>query len=311
MTTSNVFPFGSPSVSGNNISVDDAMNNPTKITRTILDLAAQNFWMAKLLPNGGGVEGGAVIYERPNPTDTDLYPVTGRGFGEIAPGDEAPVLDFTRGVPMVAKPREIGGKFEMTRKAIKRNDVSQLKRNMQRMANHAQLVIETMGIAELAAVITSEARHVTADDTWDVLAALTLDSRAGDASPLQQALEVMITVEEEERGYKLDSVLLNTGDWSILVGYFGINGGDGAAGLRGAFAQAGITNIYTTHRRTSGSALFFAEGGVGEMRWEFPLEELAWEDKDGKRSKWYQLDGSPTFIVADQYAMLELRGIRT
>lgn len=311
MSNDNAFPFGAAGVSGNTISVDDAMNNPSKITRTIASLIAKNFWADKLLSNGGSVEGGALIFERPNPLATDLYPT--RGFGVIEDGDEAPIVDFTRGTPMVARPVDIGGRFPMTRKAIKRNDTAQLARNMQRLANQARLTIENMALLEIDAVIASETRYISAVTEWDTLAALTLDNRTGDASPLLDVLEVLVTAETEERGHVYDSVLMAWTDWQLLVGYFGINGADGAAMLKAVFAQAGINNIYTSIRRTEGSLLFFAQGGVGEMRWEFPMSELTWNDEEtkGVHQKWYQLDGSPLFAVADPYGMLELRGIRT
>lgn len=300
----NLLPFGAASVSGHNITIDDAMANPTKVTRTIADLIVANLWAHRLFTDSGGVEGGAVLFERPNPLATDLYVSPERDLRKIAPGDEIPMVGFTRGVPMIARPDKIGGAFEMVKEAIKRNDVGQLARNMQRIANTVVRMMENMAMAEAAAVITAEARFITATDTIAAMNALTVLNRTGADSPLAQFLAVNTFIDAEERGKKLDSVIINTLDWAGLVSYYG-----DAATVKEQLAEgAGINNVYPTPRRAQGSALFFEEGGTGELRQEFPLEQ---ESEYFKKTQtwWYGLTWSPVMYVVDQFGMLELRGL--
>jgi hypothetical protein len=115
------FPLGPPSISGNLITVDQALANPTVITREIAQLAQQRFFASRVFSDAGGVEGGAVLYELPPSTATDLF--AERGVQEVEPGAEFPILTFLRGVPVLAKPKKMGGKFPVTREARKRNNV--------------------------------------------------------------------------------------------------------------------------------------------------------------------------------------------
>jgi hypothetical protein len=102
------YPLGPPTVSGTTITVDVALNQPTRILRDIARLTDQKFFASRVFSDAGGVEGGAVLFELPPTTQTDLF--AERGVQEVAPGEEFPVLTFLRGVPVVAKPRKIGGK---------------------------------------------------------------------------------------------------------------------------------------------------------------------------------------------------------
>src|SRR3954470_21240616 len=113
------YPLGAPTVSGTTITVDVALNQPTRILRDIARLTDQKFFASRVFSDAGGVEGGAVLFELPPTTQTDLF--AERGVQEIAPGEEAPVMTFLRGVPVVAKPRKIGGKFPVTKEARQRN----------------------------------------------------------------------------------------------------------------------------------------------------------------------------------------------
>jgi hypothetical protein len=91
------YPLGAPTVSGTTVTVDVALNQPTRILRDIARLTDQKFFASRVFSDAGGVSGGAVLYETPPTTATDLY--AERGFQEVAPMEEAPVLTFLRRVP--------------------------------------------------------------------------------------------------------------------------------------------------------------------------------------------------------------------
>src|SRR5690349_3818888 len=100
------YPLDPVSISGTTVTVDELVNDPSRITRDIADLAMLRFYMPQIFTAAGGVNGGALIFERPNTLDTDIY--GGREPKEVAPGEEFPMQIFQRGVPMVARPRKIG-----------------------------------------------------------------------------------------------------------------------------------------------------------------------------------------------------------
>src|SRR5574343_628975 len=55
-------PLGPPTVSGTDITVDQMMNQPTRVTRMLMDLTLKRFLADRIFASAGGVTGGAVIY---------------------------------------------------------------------------------------------------------------------------------------------------------------------------------------------------------------------------------------------------------
>lgn len=306
------FPLGVPTISGNKITMDEALDQPERITRDIAALTMQRFYMDQIFSAGGGVSGGALLFEQPNPLATDLYGE--REPKEVAPGGEFPLQTFARGVPMIARPRKIGNKWFIVKEAVKRNDTSVLTRRMRQTANTIRRRIENMGIAELQAVITAQSRFVTTSTgTWATYAGLNPMTRAANAGPVSDIISTMVTVDLEERGHALNSMILHpTNAMQALQTFPGMT-------LQQIFAMgettefgSGITNIFVTPRYTVGRALLFESGQVGVWKNEFPLEEEAeWEGvaSGGRQRWWYQWSISPMFAVVDPFAMMELRGI--
>lgn len=305
------YPLTQPVISGTTITVDELLNDPTRITRDIAELAQQRFYMDRIFDVGGGVSGGAVLFERPNTISNDLY--GDREPKEVAPGEEFPLQTFSRGVPLLARPRKIGNKWFVTKEAAKRNDSSGLRRNMIQTANTIRRRIENMGLAELAAVVTAESRFRTGTD-WSAYAGTALDTRTGTSGPVADVMAALAQGDTEERGVEYDSMLLHpTNAMEAKQAFPGMT-------LRQIFSQAddpeeqggSIRNIFVTSRATLGTATLFESGRVGEWRNEFPLEEeTEWEGvaSGGRQRWWYQWSISPLFVVTDQFAVLEIRGI--
>ena len=306
------YPLGVPTISGNKITVDEALRQPERITRDIADLTMQRFWMDRVFSAGGGVQGGALLFELPNPLATDLYGE--REPKEVAPGSEFPLQTFTRGVPMVARPRKIGNKWFIVKEAVKRNDTGVLTRRIRQTANTIRRRVENMGIAELQAVITNQSRfRTTSTGTWATYAGLNPQTRAANAGPVSDVVSTLVAADLEERGHAFNSIILHpTNAMQALQAFPGMT-------LNQIFSMgettefgSGIQNVFVTPRYTLGSALLFEAGQVGEWRNEFPLEEEAeWEGvaSGGRQRWWYQWSISPMFAVVDPYAMMELRGI--
>jgi hypothetical protein len=56
-------PLSAPTVSTTTYTVDMALNAPTRVTRTLMDLTLQRFFADRVFANTGGVTGGAVVYD--------------------------------------------------------------------------------------------------------------------------------------------------------------------------------------------------------------------------------------------------------
>lgn len=294
------YPLDAPVIDGTEITMDQYLQQPVFVTRKIAQLAMQKMYANRIFSPGPEVVGGAVLFERPNPLLTDLY--AGRDLQEMAPGTEAPVLTFNRGVPMVTTPREIGGKMEFTKQEQKRNNPILIENAITQAGNTLIRKVETMALAELNAVIASETR-TTSGQSWSAAAAEQQAMVTKSSQPLADFLAAQTFIELEERGHTLNGAILHPTDWLNLSNVYGV------ANVGNVLESAGITEYYVTPRQTQGKVKLYEAGQVGLWSNEFPLDQTS--EIDLKRDKlwWYEWTISPLFAVTDQYAMVEMDGI--
>jgi hypothetical protein len=295
------YPLDPVTVSGTEITLDQYVNYPTVITRAIALYAGQRMYANRVFTVGGDVQGGAILFERPNPLLTDLY--AARRVQEVAPGGEAPILTFARGVPMVAKPRKIMGKFSVLKEERKRNNPQIVINAIVQAANTLDLGVQTMAMGELNAVIAATSRTFAAGQTWTSATTTTLTTTTKANQPLADLVNVAAFIDNEERGIRLNGAILNPLDWANLVKVYG------ADGVGPMLESVGITEFFVTPRQTQGRVKLYQAGMVGEWRNEFPLDQLTWEDEETDRTWWYQWSISPAFAVTNQYAILEITGV--
>lgn len=295
------YPLGPPTISGNLITVDMALADPTIITRDIARLTDQKFFASRVFADAGTVNGGAILYETPPTTATDLF--AERGFQEVAPGEEHPILTFLRGVPVVAKPRKIGGKWPVTKEAAKRNDTRLVSRAMAQTANTLALTLDAMAIAVLNAAITANSR-TTAGQSWATAAGLTTLNVSGTNQAVSDILSVQKVLETEQRGHQVDSILIHPNQHLSLV-QAAIRMG---TTIDTIFEAAGIRNWFSSMRVPAGTAILYEEGMVGGWANEFPLSQDAWYDKDEEQT-WYKWNISPCMFIDDWYGLMQLTGI--
>lgn len=295
------YPLGPPSVSGTTVTVDVLLNSPTTITRDIARLADQMFFASKVFSDAGGVEGGAILYELPPTIATDLF--TERAIQEVAPGEEFPVNTFLRGVPVVAKPRKLGTKWEVTKEAKKRNNVRVIQRSMTQTANTIALTLDAMGVAVLQAAITANSRTL-AGQSWATAAAVTNLNASGTNMPTSDLLSANKVLESEQRGQHLNAAIIHPNQ-ELSLGQIATRMGTSIDAL---FANSGITQWDSSMRVTAGTAILYEAGMVGGWANEFPLVGVInwdWETE----SWWYQWSVSPAMFVDNPYALLQLTGI--
>ena len=295
------YPLDPVVVSGTQITVDQYINDPAVITRSIATLAAQRFYMDKVFRPGPAVTGGAILFERPNPLLTDLY--AGRRTQEMAPGTQFPVQRFVRGVPMVATPRKIGEKMLLTKEERKRNRVDLIDEAMLQAANTLRRDVEIMGLSELTAVVAATSRTTPAAATWATYVSTTYNNTTHASEPLSDLIATNALVETEERGHQLDSMIINPLAYANLVRYYG------ASGVAAALASAGFSNVFVTNRQAADKIKLFEAGRVGVWSNEFPLEGNSWFEENTDNTWNYSWSISPTFAVTDPYAVIELTGV--
>jgi hypothetical protein len=295
------YPLGPPSISGNLITVDQALANPTIITREIAQLSDQKFFASKVFTDAGGVSGGAILYELPPTTATDLFAAT--AIQEVEPGAEFPILTFLRGVPVLAKPRKLGGKFPITKEAKLRNNVRYMQRAMVQAANTIALTLDAIAVGILNTAISANSRTV-AGQSWGTAASVTTLNASGTNQPISDLLTARQTVELELRGQTIDSAIMHPNQELSLAQTAARAG----TTIDAILATAGITDWYASPRVTAGTVILYQAGQVGGWANEFPLEEETWYEPE-EQTDWYQWSVSPAMFVDNPYALIELTGV--
>jgi hypothetical protein len=291
----NVNPLGAPSVSTTTMTVDLALQQPTRITRMIMDLTLQRFFADRVFAGGGGVSGGAVVYDPV--VANDLY--AGRDVQRVSPGGEFPVLTFVRRAPQVATVEKWGGKVYVTDEARDRNNVAEFTRSMRQMANTIVRKINQRAVEVLDTAVTANSRSVSGH-SWSTVVVGGSSQSAANLWPARDFGAAQLQAEQEELGIVYDLWILNPAEMLSLATVYGPY-------LQGVLQSMGI-DIYVTNRVAAGTAYVVAQNQVGEMRIEKPLSTETWRES-GRQVTWVQSDVRPLFFVDNPFAVLKFTGL--
>lgn len=298
MATSPIqYPLGIPTVSGNTVTVDMMLDQPTRVTRALNDITLQNFWASRVFAFPGGVTGGAVLYDQL--TANDLY--TTRDVQNVEPGAEFPLVTVDRPVPLVAQVEKYGGKFFVTDEARDRNNPQQLTQGIVKLANTINRKTHTKLIAVLDASVTAVGAAVTmTGNNWSTYQPGGTSPTAPAGSPAADFAKAQLKADTTELGVTYDLWILNPADATNLrIGY--------GANLQGVLADNGV-QIITSNRVAAGTAYAIAEGQVGELRVEKPLGTETWREYSTQRT-WVQSDVRPVMYVTNPYAVIRVTGL--
>lgn len=289
-------PLGAPTVSTTMMTVDIALNAPTRVTRTLMDLTLQRFFADRVFANTGGVSGGAVVYDEL--LANDLY--SDRDIERVAPGDEFPLVVGSRRAPKVAEVEKWGGKFFVTIEARDRNDVSVFTRNVRQLSNTIVRKINMRAVEVLeAAVQASPTRQVTGV-SWG--GTITAGSTASNSTlwPGFDFARAQSLAEIDELGIVYDLWIINPAEYLQLARIYG-------PALNDLLGSLGIS-IFVTNRVTAGTAYVVAERQPGQMRIEQPLATEQWYEEKTQRY-WTQSSVRPLMFVDNRFAVLKFVGL--
>ena len=291
------YPLGAPTISGNSITVDLMLKEPTRINQYISDIALKKYFADRNFRTGGGVTGGALLYSQL--TANDLFAT--RGVQEVAPGAEFPEVSFDRPAPKVATVKKIGGKFRVTDEARDRNDLSSIETEGRKLGNTITRELHQRAIAELEASITAIGSDVQMTGvSWADAAGLTLTTTANSAQPAADFAKAQLKAETFELGGTFDLWIVNPQEMSN----FQITYGDR---WRDVLTNNGVDMI-ASNVVTAGSAYVVEERMVGEFRTEQPLNTVTWRD-ESTESTWTQTSIRPVFAVTNPYSILKVAGL--
>lgn len=289
-------PLGPPTVTNTTLTVDMALNSPQRITRMVMDLTKQRFFVDRVFSSGGGVTGGAVIYDEL--AGNDLY--ADRDVQRVAPGSEFPEVTFSRRAPKVAEVEKWGGKFFFTDEARDRNNVGEFTRAIRQLSNTIVRKINQRGVDVIEAAVTANSRTVVGN-SWGSVVTTGASASAAALWPAFDFADANRQADVEELGVVYDLWIINPQEYLSLATVYGPD-------LDAMLASVGY-DLYVTNRVPAGTAYVVASGQVGEMRLEKPLGSETWRDPDGKEQTWVQSSVRPLFFIDNPYAVLKFTGL--
>lgn len=293
------FPLGAPSLSGNNITVDLMLKEPTRINAYLSDMALRRYFAERIFPNQGGVSGGALVYHQL--TKNDLFPE--RRAQKVAPGAEFPEVTFDRPEPRTKQVEKRGGKFRVTDEARDRNDLSLIQTEGAKLANDIVDQLHQQALAELEASIAEIGEDLVLDASefsWAEAAELTVMNQAPSLQPAKVLVELQKKAEVFELGGQYNLLILNPADEANLKLVYGPQWA--------SFLQSYGFSTVVTNRVSAGTGYAVQEGMVGQTRYEQPLRTVTWRD-DSTESHWVQASVRNVYAVTHPYNAIKITGL--
>lgn len=290
-------PLGPPTISGTQITVDIMLNQATRITRMISDLSLQRFIADRVFSSGGGVSGGAVIYDVADLNE--LY--AARDVEKIEPGAEVPLITGLEKPPLIAEVEKWGGKVFVTDEARDRNDSAKFTRLMRQLTNTIIRKINARAINVMTASIAASGQTV-AGRNWNAVVTAGTSASNANMYPVRDFALASQMAEEDELGISYDLWLLNPAQYAQLII---LHGAQGLQQLLGALNLS----IYVSNRVPAGTAFAVAQGQVGQIRIEKPLGTETWRDPDHERT-FVQATVRPLFFIDNPFGILQFTGLQ-
>lgn len=291
-------PLGPPTVTGTSITVDIMLRQPSRITRMIMDMTLQKFVADRIFSSGGGVTGGAVVYD--SVEANDLY--TSRDVERVSPGAEFPIITSARRVPGVAEVEKWGGKVWISDEARDRNDSLLFTNQLRQLGNTIVRKINARAMQVLAAMFTAyPSRVIASPNNWATVTPYGAGPTPPVNWPAQDFAKAAEIAETDEMGIRFDLWILNPTDYTNLLVLYG---GDGIQEL---LATLGL-EIYVTNRQPAGIATVVAQRQVGQMRTEQPLGTETWREPNRQRT-WVQSSVRPLMFCDNRFAALQFTSI--
>lgn len=299
MPTSTVaHPLGPPVVSGTLVTVDTMLQQPTRVTRMIMDLTLQRFIADRIFASAGGVTGGAVVYDQA--ILNELY--TDRDVQRVSPGSEFPIITSSRQAPKLALVEKWGGKVFITDEARDRNNSVLLTNQLRQLANTIVRKINARAIAELETNIAAIPALTYTGHDWNAYQPGGTSPSGLANSPMADLLMAQMLADKDELGVSYDTALLNPLNVLRLHQIYG-------SGLVQGLQSINYT-IYSSNRVAVGTGYVLASQQVGEMRMEKALGSETWREQETERT-WIQSSVRPVMYVTNPYAVRKITGLGT
>lgn len=291
-------PLAAPTISGDLITIDTMLQQPTRITAFLMDLTLQRFIIDRIFTSEGGVSGGAVVYDQA--IENELY--LDRDVERVAPGAEFPIVSSQRRAPKIAEVEKYGGKYFFTDEARDRNDQAAFRNENVKLANTVVRKLNSQAVAVLEAAIAGNGGNSTfVGNDWSAAIPNGSNPTAPALTPGADLAKANLLADQRELGIQYNILLLNPVNLNEMRLFYG-------SSLSKMLEDNGFDEAYASNRVTVGTAYAVAEGQLGEMRLEQPLATETWREQGTQRT-WVQSSVRPVMFVTNPFAVMKITGL--
>lgn len=142
------YPPAAPTLSGDALTIDRFLKDPTLVARRLRTLAEQRFIADVLLSARLTTDSGSILYE----TGESIY--SDRAPEAVAPGSEYPLTTVGTGEAQLAKTVKWGRDVEITDESISRQKIDPVNRALTKLVNNTVKTIDSVALAAIASTVT-------------------------------------------------------------------------------------------------------------------------------------------------------------
>lgn len=281
------YPPGSPSLSGDVLSINRFLKDTPWVARALRDIANEQFVSDKLLTGQFWTESGSIGYEQNESIYADRDPKA------VPPGGEYPVTPISTGPASTANTVKWGNDALLTDEAISRFRYNVVQRQFRKLMNSH---IKTIDTVALSAIVSAVTQNTDAIASWK--------TGGGTSKILRDVMRAITSIVNLKQGYMPNAVFVEPAVFANVVSdddlmkilpkeFPGVQATAVVQGLNGSLMRqiGGLTWITSPNAPVSGKALVADTtvlGGFADERLNSPeyvqaengLQVLSIRDRD-------------------------------
>ncbi|MHA7703404.1 phage major capsid protein [Mycobacterium sp. ML4] len=281
------YPPGSPSLSGDVLSINRFLKDTPWVARALRDIANEQFVSDKLLTGQFWTESGSIGYEQNESIYADRDPKA------VPPGGEYPVTPISTGPASTANTVKWGNDALLTDEAISRFRYNVVQRQFRKLMNSH---IKTIDTVALSAIVSAVTQNTDAIASWK--------TGGGTSKILRDVMRAITSIVNLKQGYMPNAVFVEPAVFANVVSdddlmkilpkeFPGVQATAVVQGLNGSLMRqiGGLTWITSPNAPVSGKALVVDTtvlGGFADERLNSPeyvqaengLQVLSIRDRD-------------------------------
>lgn len=185
-----IYPPAAPTISGDLITINRFLKDPSLIARRLRTIAEQRFISDVLLTQRYTTDSGSVQYE----TGESIY--ADRAPEAVAPGAEYPLTTVGQGTAQLAKVVKWGRDVEVTDESISRQKMNPVELAFMKLVNNLVKTIDGVSLAAIASAVT---QTTAASASW----------ATGTPNILRDIAKAAANIRALNQGFEADTVVVD------------------------------------------------------------------------------------------------------